>query len=119
MTAKKLFLFLGLLVCGAMFAQRTIVALREVTVSDVSLRKFSASQSVAILNDSVIAKNAASLTALLSYNSLIYFKENGLGNGFLASFQRNDRPTDRRNLERAQHQFATQRPNRFQYGYDC
>jgi len=80
MTAKKLFLFLGLLVCGAMFAQRdSIVALREVTVSDVSLRKFSASQSVAILNDSVIAKNAASLTALLSYNSLIYFKENGLG----------------------------------------
>lgn len=80
MTAKKLFLFLGFLACGTVFAQRdTIVTLKEVMVSDVSLRQFSSTQAVSVLNDSVIAKNAASLTALLNYNSLIYFKENGLG----------------------------------------
>jgi iron complex outermembrane receptor protein len=80
MTAKKAVFIFGFAgVRSYVRAADSIVALREVTVSDVSLRKFSASQSVAILNDSVIAKNAASLTALLSYNSLIYFKENGLG----------------------------------------
>jgi vitamin B12 transporter len=80
MTAKKLFLFLMLTVCGLVFAQQdSIVALNEVTVSDAALRKFSRTQSVSVLNDSVMGKNAASLTSLLNYNSLIYFKENGLG----------------------------------------
>lgn len=80
MTAKKLFLFLVLLMGEVIFAQQdSIVRLSEVTVSDVLLQKFSRTQSVKVLNDSVIAKNAASLTRLLQYNSSIYFKENGFG----------------------------------------
>ena len=43
------------------------------------LRKFSNSQRLLTLNDSIIQKNQASLTSLLNYNSVIYFKENGLG----------------------------------------
>ena len=80
MTAKKLFLFWMLPLCQFIFAQQdTIVRLREVVVSDVYLKNFSNSQSVSVLNDSVIKKNAPSLTSLLNYNSVIYFKENGLG----------------------------------------
>ena len=80
MTAKKLFLFCFLLLCQMLCAQNdSIVALKEVIVSDVQLKKFSDSQSISILKDSVISKNAASLTSLLNYNSTIYFKENGLG----------------------------------------
>ena len=79
MTAKKLFLFCMFLVCEFIFAQHDTISLREVLVSDAQLKNFSNTQSVTVLNDSVIAKNAASLTTLLNYNSTLYFKENGLG----------------------------------------
>jgi len=80
MTAKKLFLFWILLLCQLVCAQQdSIVRLKEVTVSDFQLKNFSRTQSVAVLNDSIIEKNATSLTTLLNYNSAIYFKENGLG----------------------------------------
>jgi len=79
MTREKLFLFPMLLLCQFIFAQRDAVDLEEVTVSDVQLKKFSASQSVLTFNDSVLAKNQSSLTELLQYNSPVYFKENGLG----------------------------------------
>ena len=80
MTAKNAILFLLLPMCQLIFAQRdTIVPIREVSVSDALLKKFSQTLSVVALNDSVIEKNGASLTSLLNYNSNIYFKENGLG----------------------------------------
>jgi vitamin B12 transporter len=80
MTAKKLFLFWMLLLCQIICAQQdTIVKLKEVVVSDAYLKSFSKSQSVLVLNDSVIKKNASSLTTLLNYNATIYFKENGFG----------------------------------------
>jgi len=80
MTAKKLFLFCMLLLCQIVCAQQdTIVKLKEVVVSDPYLKSFSKTQSVQVLNDSVIRKNAASLSSLLNYNSVVYFKENGLG----------------------------------------
>ena len=80
MTAKKLFLFWMLLLCQIIFAQQdTIVNLKEVIISDTQLNNFSGTQSVLVLTDSVIKKNQPSLTTLLNYNSLIYFKENGLG----------------------------------------
>lgn len=59
-------------------AQDTIV-IKEVLVSDSQLKTFSNSQSVLKLPDSIISKNRTSLTSLLNYNSVIYFKENGLG----------------------------------------
>jgi outer membrane cobalamin receptor len=79
MTKIKLILFFLLAVCHSILAQQDSIALKEVTVSDVQLREFSASQPLLNLNDSVVAKNQPSLTELLQFNSPIYFKENGLG----------------------------------------
>ncbi|QGK77078.1 TonB-dependent receptor [Flavobacterium sp. SLB02] len=80
MTLKKLFAFCLLLLCQIIMAQNdTITSLKEVVVSDANLKKYSASQSVLKLNDSVINKNEALLTDLLNYNSTIYFKEYGRG----------------------------------------
>ena len=59
--------------------QDTITILENVVVSDNQLKKFSNTQSVLKINDSIIKKNQASLTSLLNYNTTIYFKENGLG----------------------------------------
>lgn len=80
MTLKKLFLPLLLLLCLPVLAQNdTVVQLQEITISDSQLRDYSGTQSVTRLNDSVIGKNSPSLTALLNYSSVIYFKENGPG----------------------------------------
>jgi iron complex outermembrane receptor protein len=79
MTAKKLFLFCVLLLCQMTFAQNDIIAIAEVNVSDVPLKNFSHTQSVTVLNDSILERNGTSLTTLLNYNSVLYFKENGLG----------------------------------------
>ncbi|HLA56973.1 MAG TPA: TonB-dependent receptor [Flavobacterium sp.] len=80
MTAKKLFLFSLMLLCQIICAQSdSIVRLREVLVSDMQLRQFSNMQSVQKIDDSIIENNRPSLTLLLNYNSVIYFKENGLG----------------------------------------
>jgi outer membrane cobalamin receptor len=79
MTFKKLIFFGFILLCQSLLAQTDTIALQEVIITDTQLRDFSNSQSVQKLNDSVVSKNAASLTSLLSYNTVIYFKENGLG----------------------------------------
>ncbi|MDI1256810.1 MAG: TonB-dependent receptor [Flavobacterium sp.] len=79
MTLKKLFLTCCVLVCQCIFAQQLSVALDEVVISDAQLKNFSNSQSVLKLEDSVIQKNQPSLAALLNYNAVVYFKENGLG----------------------------------------
>ncbi len=57
----------------------SIVALKEVIISDWQLKNFSNTQTITVLNDSIIKKNQPSLTSLLNFNSVIYFKENGLG----------------------------------------
>ncbi len=88
MTAKKALLFLVFLLCQNSWAQQdSIRKLDEVVVSDVQLRRFSDTQQVMKLNDSVIKNNRASLTSLLNYNSVIYFKENGPGMVSSASFR--------------------------------
>src|SRR6218665_2966863 len=80
MTLKKQFLLMSFFLCQFLCAQNdSIIKLSEVSISDVQLKKFSNSQSVLQLNDSIIRKNAVSLTGLLNYNSVVYFKENGLG----------------------------------------
>lgn len=80
MTLKKRFAFCFLLLCHILVAQNdSITKLKEVVVSDDNLKKYAASQSVQVLNDSVIGKNQALLTDLLNYNSTIYFKEYGRG----------------------------------------
>src|SRR5690606_6026580 len=63
-----------------LFAQEEPELLEEVLIiADTPLTNFSETQSVIHLSDSVLRKNQASLTSLLNYNSVIYFKENGLG----------------------------------------
>jgi iron complex outermembrane receptor protein len=80
MTLKNCFVFCLLLLCQFISAQQdSIIKLDEVLITDAQLNKFSNSQSVSKLTDSVISNNKTSLTSLLNYNSVIYFKENGLG----------------------------------------
>jgi vitamin B12 transporter len=79
MTINKLFVFCFLFLCHYVVAQRDTISLNEIKISDVQLKKFSNTQSLQNLNDSIIAKNQPSLTSLLNYNTVIYFKENGLG----------------------------------------
>jgi len=80
MTLKKLIAFCFLLLCQIILAQNdSITKLKEVVVSDANLKKYSNSQSILKLNDSVINKNETLLTDLLNFNSTIYFKEYGRG----------------------------------------
>lgn len=80
MTLKKLGCIAVLFCCQFLLAQTDSTQfLKEVIVSDSQLQRFSNTQSVLRLADSVLQKNQASLTHLLNYNSVIYFKENGLG----------------------------------------
>jgi vitamin B12 transporter len=79
MTYRYVILFCLCFLCQCICAQQTTIPLEEVTISDSQLKHFSSSQSVTVLNDSVIKTNQPSLTSLLNHNSLIYFKENGLG----------------------------------------
>ena len=80
MTIKNWCSLLLLLLNYVVVAQvDTITRLQTVYVADNTLKKFSNSQRVFVLNDSIIAKNHLSLTSLLNFNSPIYFKENGLG----------------------------------------
>ena len=79
--ATKKFLLSCILLFGQLIVAQnnTAIPLNEVIVSDNQLKNFTDSQSVLKLNDSIISKNQSSLTSLLNYNSVIYFKENGLG----------------------------------------
>lgn len=81
MTAKKLLCILILFLCPMLRAQGDSIALREVVVGDAQLRKFSDTQNIIALNDSVLRRNQGSLTTLLQFNSPVYFKENGFGSG--------------------------------------
>ena len=78
------FLFLG---CSLWAQDSTAILLREVEVSDHLLKDFSKTQNITTLSDSIIKRNASFLTSLLNYNSLIYFKENGLGGASSPSFR--------------------------------
>jgi outer membrane cobalamin receptor len=88
MTLQKFYICFSLLVCQFISAQNdSITKLKEVIVSDANLKKYSDSQSIQVLNDSIINRNQASLTSLLNYNTVIYFKENGLGMTSAPSFR--------------------------------
>ena len=65
--------------CQMLCAQQDPIALHEVVISDVPLGKFSTSQNVLTLSDSVISRNGASLSDLLRFNTPVYLKENGYG----------------------------------------
>ena len=74
--------------CQIILAQHdSITKLKEVLVSDNHLKSFSNTQSIQQLSDTIISKNQSSLTSLLNYNTVIYFKENGLGMTSSPSFR--------------------------------
>ncbi|PJJ06989.1 iron complex outermembrane receptor protein [Flavobacterium sp. 1] len=88
MTLRKLLFSFFVLLCQFISAQNdSINNLKEVVVSDANLKKYSNSQSVLKLNDSIINKNKALLTDLLNFNSTIYFKEYGRGMLSTVSFR--------------------------------
>ncbi|WP_405296524.1 TonB-dependent receptor plug domain-containing protein [Algibacter sp. Ld11] len=74
------FLILGLVVCSAVQAQVNAVQnLDAVILSDSKLKNYAAGIKIEKLTDSILSKNVTSLTNLLTFNSNIYFKENGFG----------------------------------------
>ncbi len=74
-----LFVFLILGVTNASAQLDSIVKLKEVVVSDVRVKRYADGHKVTELKDSTIKRSNTFLTSLLSYNSNIYFKENGFG----------------------------------------
>jgi outer membrane cobalamin receptor len=88
MTLRKLLFIFFVLLCQFISAQNdSINKLKEVIVSDANLKKYSNSQSVLRLNDSIINKNEGLLTDLLNFNSTLYFKEYGRGMLSTVSFR--------------------------------
>lgn len=61
--------------------------LPEVVLSDAKLRNFSHGQVLGTINDSLLDNSSTSLTEVLRYNSLIYFRENGPGGVSSPSFR--------------------------------
>jgi iron complex outermembrane receptor protein len=88
MTLRKILFSLFVLMCQFISAQNdSINKLKEVIVSDRTLYSGNKSQSIQVLNDSVINKNKTSLSSLLNYNSVLYFKEYGRGMLSTVSFR--------------------------------
>ena len=88
MTLKKLGFYSVVLLCQFVCAQKTkIIQLEEVIVSDASLFANNKSQSILVLNDSIMNKNQPILSNLLNYNSVLYFKEYGRGMLATVSFR--------------------------------
>ena len=80
MTYFKQFFFYCVFASQAVLSQNdSITRLREVIVSDVKLRKFSSTQTIISLTDSILSKNTGLLTNALNYNTVLYFKEYGRG----------------------------------------
>jgi len=69
------------------FAQNDSILLDEVILSDFDHLRYQNSRFVQTLGDSILRKNNRSLTELLNQETLIYFKENGLGMVSSVSFR--------------------------------
>ena len=88
MIVRKLLFYFFVLMCQLISAQDdAAIKLKEVVVSDRTLYSANKSQSIQVLNDSVISKNQSSLTNLLNFNSVLYFKEYGRGMLSTVSFR--------------------------------
>lgn len=81
MNRNRLHLIVIALLCGwSTYSQvKAVQKLDEVYLTDTKLVAFSEGFKVDKLQDSVVKRNAASLTDVLRFNSSIYFKENGHG----------------------------------------
>ncbi|WP_031425788.1 TonB-dependent receptor plug domain-containing protein [Flavimarina sp. Hel_I_48] len=72
-------LIICLLASFSGFAQQPVPLDEVLLYGDKNLKKYSSTQPVVRLTDSVIKRSGSSLTDLLNTNSSIYFKENGAG----------------------------------------
>ncbi len=81
MKLKGYHIFIAIFLCTASaFAQLdSIQQLPEVMLTDSKLVHFSKGFKLEKLEDSIVERNAGSLTEMLRYDSTIYFKENGFG----------------------------------------
>jgi outer membrane cobalamin receptor len=88
MTVRKLVLLFFMSNSQSILAQDTIAKnLPTVLVSDIYLKKYTASQNILTLTSETLNNNKPSLTSLLNYNTTIYCKENGLGMVSSVSFR--------------------------------
>lgn len=88
MSLSRIFIVGFLFLSQFMFSQDSLfVQIQEVVISDNLLKDYSQTQKVEKLNDSIIKRNPSFLTSILNYNSLIYFKENGIGGASSPSFR--------------------------------
>lgn len=79
---------IGCVLSQFIFSQeQTTVQIQEVVISDNLLKDYSQTQKTQKLTDSIIKRNPSFLTSILNYNSLIYFKENGIGGASSPSFR--------------------------------
>jgi len=71
------------------FAQDTLCVfkIKEVVISDNLLNDYSQTQKTEKINDSIIKRYSSLMTSVLNYNSLIYFRENGIGGASSPSFR--------------------------------
>lgn len=81
MKQSSIYIILGFFLCTiSVYAQLdSIQQLPDVVLTDSKLLHFSKGFKVETISDSVVERNATSLTEALRYNSSIYFKENGFG----------------------------------------
>lgn len=82
-----LYLLLGLFSLPTVAQNNAVNRLDEVILKTSNLKKFSNTQHVRVLKDSVIKRSSPSLTDILKYHTPIYFKENGLGMVSSVSFR--------------------------------
>ncbi len=80
---EQLYIFISsfLLFCANQsYAQLdSIQQLEEVIINDIRLKEYSEGYQLIAISDTLMGRNPASLTDVLRYNSVIYFKENGYG----------------------------------------
>lgn len=84
---KYIFVLFTLVATFQLNAQSDTIVLSDIIVADQRINQQSKTQFVLNLNDSLLTKNSQSITGLLSFNTPIYFKENGLGMASSPSFR--------------------------------
>ncbi|NMH28139.1 TonB-dependent receptor plug domain-containing protein [Flavobacterium silvaticum] len=87
MYSEKWILPALLLLCLVGRAQQDTVFLRQVDISDVSLKRYGSTQKAISISDSVYTSNRTSLGGLIQFNSPVYIRENGIGGVSSASFR--------------------------------
>jgi outer membrane cobalamin receptor len=88
MSLSRLFFLVLFLLSYISYAQDSLhITIDEVVISDNHLIRYSQTQKGQKISDSTAKRSSSFLTSLLNYNTLIYFKENGVGGASSAAFR--------------------------------